>query len=315
MVETKNETHKIEKIKSKDANLTWVCINNQNEKVLQYLKRTYKFHHLDLEDCASGIQRPKIDEYDEYVFIVIHVPITSSRKKRIKNSEIYIFIGKNFVVTLHEDNPTIKKVFERLKKNTKLRNDYMAKGSGYLLYMITDDLFEFAFPILDALDKQVNEVETEMFESDQSKDRLREILLLKKDIINFRRIIMPQRTLVAQLEHKNQKFIPEDLDVYFNEIVDKIEKMWNTLENLQELVSSLQDTNESIMSHNTNNVIKLLTVFSVVMLPLTVITGFYGMNVKGLPLAEHQASSLFIIGMLAFIVMTMIVFFKYKKWI
>jgi magnesium transporter len=315
MVETKKEKNKIEKIKSKDTNLTWVCINNQNEKELQYLRRTYKFHHLDLEDCASGIQRPKIDEYDDYIFIVLHVPVNSIRKKLIKNSEIYIFVGKNFVVTLHEDNPTIKKVFDRLKKNKRLKDEYMGKGSGYLLYMITDDLFESAFPILEALDKQINELETEMFDSDQSKDRLKEILLLKKDIINFRRIIMPQRTLVAQLEHKNQKFIPEDLDVYFDEIVDKIEKMWNTLENLQELVNSLQDTNESIMSHNTNNVIKILTVFSVIMLPLTFITGFYGMNVKGLPLAEHQSSTFFIVGVLAFVVISMISYFRYKKWI
>ena len=181
--------------------------------------------------------------------------------------------------------------------------------------MIIDDLFENGFPIMDELSRQVNELESDVFDREYSQDRLREILFLKKDIINFRRIIMPQRAIIAQLEHKNKKFLPENLDVYFDDIVDKIEKLWNNLENLQELVASLQETNESIISHNTNNVIKILTIFSVVMLPLTFITGFYGMNVQGLPLASSDYSVFFISGIFAFIVIAMLGYFSYRKWL
>jgi magnesium transporter len=125
---------------------------------------------------------------------------------------------------------------------------------------------------------------------------------------------MPQRTILAQLEHKNKKFLPENLDVYFDDIVDKIERMWNSLENLQELVISLQETNESIISHNTNNIIKVLTLFSVIMLPLTFVTGFYGMNVDGLPFAANPLATEFVSGVLIGVILIMIIYFRYKKW-
>lgn len=305
----------IEKIRFKDKDFTWASINEPNEKVIAHLKNHYKFHHLDLEDCLSEIQRPKIDEYEDYLFIVLHIPVEKGAKKQVETSELNIFIGQNFVITLHDDNPTIKEVFENCKKKKKIKEEYMSKGTGYFLYMIIDDLFESGFPLIDGLSKHMNELEKDVFDEHRSRDRLREILRLKKDIINFRRIIMPQRAIIAQLEHKNKKFLPENLDVYFDDIVDKIEKIWNNLENLQELVTSLQDTNESIISHNTNNVIKILTIFSVVMLPLTFITGFYGMNVNTLPFAKSPSSLIIIAGILVGVAVVMITYFRYKKWL
>lgn len=309
------EETKIDKIRLAGKNLTWVSIDNPDQHAISYLRKVYKFHPLDLEDCLSETQRPKIDEYEEYLFIVLHIPVRSPKKKVISPSELNIFVGPNFVITLHDDNPTINELFSACKKKKKIKEEYMQKGPGYFLYMIINDLFESGFPSLDDLSKHVSELEMEVFDMDYSKDRLKEILLLKKDIINFRRIIMPQRAIVAQLEHKNKKFLPENLDVYFDDIVDKIEKMWNSLENLQELVASLQETNESIISHNTNNVIKVLTLFSVVMLPLTFITGFYGMNVEGLPLIDGQRPILIIAGILLLIAVAMISYFRYRKWL
>ncbi len=310
-----NEKNKIEKIKSTAKDFTWVSINHPDEKSIDHLKRNYKFHPLDLEDCISEIQRPKIDDYDDYLFMVLHIPVKSYRRKQIKTSDLKIFIGQKFLITLHKNDPTIKTVFANCKKKKKTKEEYMNKGPGYLLYMIIDDLYESSFPLLDSLSKAVDDIEKEVFDSEHSKDRLKDILFLKKDLINFRRIIMPQRAIIAQLEHKNKKFLPDNLDVYFDDVVDKIEKIWNNLENLQELVVSLQETNESIISHNTNNVIKILTVFSVIMLPLTFITGFYGMNVNGLPFVQNQNSILYIAGILIFVVAAMISYFKYKKWL
>jgi len=305
---------KFQTITFKDKNFTWVNVNNPTETELNRLKRKYKFHHLDLEDCMSETQRPKIDDYDKYLFLIIHVPVRN-RKKHLTSNEIDIFIGQNFVVTVHRDNNIIKQVFSACKKSKKMKEEYMDKGSGYFLYMIIDDLFESAFPLLDICNKQMNELEVEVFERNYSRDRLREILGLKKDIINFRRIIIPQRAIIAQLEHKNKKFLPEKLDVYFDDTVDKIEKMWNNLENLQELVASLQETNESIISHNTNNIIKILTIFSVIMLPLTFITGFYGMNIDTLPYADTEVSLAVIVGIMVTIAVVMISYFRYRRWL
>lgn len=310
-----SDKNKIEKIRHSEQNFTWVNISRPDESTIQHLRRNYKFHPLDLEDILSEIQRPKIDDYEDYLFMILRIPVRSSRFRRLKSSDIKIFIGQKYLITIHNGDPTINQTFQKCKKRKKMKDEYMGKGSGYLLYMITDDLFESCFPIRDNLARTLNEMEKDVFSSDYSRDRLKDILLLKKDIINFRRTIMPQRALIAQLEHKNKKFLPENLDVYFDDVVDKIEKIWNNLENLQELVASLQETNESIISHNTNNVIKILTIFSVVMLPLTFITGFYGMNVNGLPFAQTQNSVEIIIGIFIAVVVGMISYFKYKKWI
>jgi magnesium transporter len=142
---------------------------------------------------------------------------------------------------------------------------------------------------------------------------LKDILNIKKNIIVFRRVIAPQRSVIAQIEHKNKKFLPESLEIYFDDVVDKIEKIWNSLENLKELVASLQETNESIISHTTNNVIKILTIFSVVMLPLTFLTGLYGMNVA-LPMADRTETFFMLTALMVLVVATMLGFFKYKKW-
>lgn len=311
-----NDTCTIEKIRFKENNFNWVSINNADEKATGYLKRTYKFHPLDLEDCLSShIQRPKIDDYEDYLFIVLHIPVKTIKKKQISSSELDIFVGQNFIITLHQDNSTIENIFNSCKKKRKIREEYMHKGPGYFLYKITDDLFGASFPVMDDINSHINELEEDVFEKDYSQDRLKEILSLKKDIINFRRIIMPDRTIIAQLEHKNKRFLPENLNMYFDDIVDKVEKTWNNLENLQELISSLQETNESIISHNTNNVIKILTIFSVVMLPLTFITGFYGMNLEGLPFSAQNHAVAIVAGIIVLVVFSMISYFRYKKWL
>jgi len=299
------------------SGVSWQVIENPEKESLEKLQKKYRFHELDIEDCLSNIQRPKIDEYDKYLFIVLHVPQSIGRgeKKQIRTSEVKIFIGKDYLITIHNGNKALDKILDKVKSKLKAKKEYMGLGTGYMLYMLVDHLFDSCLPLLDELSEQVKELEDEVFEMDYTKDRLKDILILKNDLINFRRIIMPQRAVVAQLEHKNKKFIPEKLDLYFDDIVDNIEKIWNNIGNLQELASSIQDTNESIISHNTNKVIKALTIMSVVMLPLTFITGFYGMNVTGLPYADGETSMMFVGGVLVVVSIVMIAFFKLKKWL
>lgn len=301
----------------KHGNLQWIDVQHPDAVSLAKLGKKFKFHPLDIEDCLSEVelQRPKIDEYDDYLFIILHFPVLNRRTKRIEQSEVNIFVGQNYFVTIHRDYRPMTELFDRVKKKNKSRDDYMGKGAGYLLYMIIDDLFDAAFPLAERLMLNVSSMEKDVFDLENSRDRLKEILLTKKDIINFRRILLPQRTSIAQLEHKNKKFRPEDLDVYFEDIVDKIERLYSSVENLFDLIESLQDTNESIISHNTNNIIRVLTIFSVILLPLNLVAGFYGMNISGLPLAEHSQASIILAGIMFLVALSMIVYFRFKKWL
>lgn len=226
-----------------------------------------------------------------------------------------VFIGDDYLVTIHRDHKPLKEIFASCKKNKKRRDDYMSKGSGYLLYQIIDDMFDDSFKMSEKLLLTVNAMEKQVFDLDNTKDRLKEILATKKDIINFRRILMPQRTVIAQLEHKNKKFIPEDLDIYFDDVVDKVERLYSSSENLSELIESLQATNESIISHNTNNIVRVLTIFSVILLPLTLFTGFYGMNIQGLPLNGHPNAPLILAIFMLLVAASMIIYFKFRKWL
>ncbi|MFH0834517.1 MAG: magnesium transporter CorA family protein [Patescibacteria group bacterium] len=294
-------------------NLKWYDFVSPDKSTTDFLASKFKFHPLDLEDCLTEIQRPKIDEYPDYLFIVLHFPIWNNQSGRISTEEVDIFIGQNFIVTLHEGALTpLEKMRERCGKIVG-RKKYLDKGSGYFLYRLTSSLFDSCFPILDKLWKGTAAIEKDVFDQEGIRDLLKDIMLLKKNIITFRRILAPERPVISSLEHKNKKFLPESLEVYFDDVVDKIEKQWTSLDSLKEVADTLQDANESLISHRSGETIKVLTIFSVIMLPLTLISGIFGMNVN-LPFQQHPAAFLIVAGTMAATVIGMIFYFKWKKW-
>ena len=296
----------------------WANITTPTEEDIVDLKKKYRFHELDLEDCLSESQRPKIDEYEKYLFIILQFPYYNKRFQRFDTEQINIFIGQNYLITLHSGHLTpINNIFELCHKSLKSRRTFFGKSTGYLLYEIISALFEASFPIADKIQISLKKIEDEIFESDQPRDQLREIMVLKKNIITLRKIMLPQRSVIAALEHKQKRFLPHDLVIYFDDIVDQIEKLWNILETQKEVIESLEDTNESLLSHNINLTMRTLTVFSAIMLPLTFVTGLFGMNVK-LPFMEAlNASDHFwhIIGIMFLIAFLMFGVFKWKKWL
>lgn len=295
--------------------LTWIDVEDPSLEVLKDLKEKYGFHDLDVEDCLSENQRPKVDEYDDYLFVILHIPCFDKRRQHVVEEEVDIFIKNNLLITVHWGTlKSLTDMFDSCETKESSRKEFMGLSSGYLLYELVDQLFTSAFPILDSLENGVTALEKLAFFSEQQRDMLKEILNVKKNIIMFRRIITPERTVIAQIEHKNKKFLPDTLEVYFDDILDKVEKIWSRLENLKELIESLQDTNESIISHATNDVIKTLTVFNVVMLPLNLVAGMYGMNI-GLPLANHEYMFFILMGVMLAILGSMLIFFKFKRWI
>ena len=295
--------------------LTWIDVQDPNLETLQKLQQKHGFHELDIEDCLSENQRSKVDEYDDYLFIILHLPYLDKRKDTVKAGEVDIFIKNNVLITIHWGAPKpVTDLFEECERKDSSRKKYMGNSTGYLLYELLDQLFDSVFPVLDSIENDVGRLERDAFADTMERDMLRDILFVKKNIITSRRVILPMRTVVGQIEHKNKKFLPDTLDVYFDDIMDKVEKIWSNLENLQELIESLQDTNESIIAHTSNRVVKTLTVFSVVMLPLNLLASMYGMNVN-LPFAEHEHMFLFL-GLGMFLVLgALLVIFKIKRWI
>ncbi len=295
----------------------WVNIVNPHEEDILKLKKKYKFHTLDLEDCLSESQRPKIDEYDKYLFIVLQFPYYNRRSRHIATEQVNIFIGQNYLITIHDGHlDELNKIFEKCKKSPKAKKELFGSCTGYLLYSIISKLFISSFSITDKIQITLKKIEQAIFETAQVKDQLFDIMVTKKNIITLRKILLPQRTVIAALEHKQKRFLPEHLEIYFDDVVDQIEKLWNILETEKEVIESLEDTNESLLSHKINNTMRTLTVFSVIMLPLTFLTGLFGMNVQ-LPFPEalsHINHFWNIIIAMVVIVLVMVGVFKLNKW-
>ncbi len=299
----------------KFKNLVWLNITDPTEKEIEYLRKKYRFHALDLEDCLSENERPKIDEYEKYLFLILHFPVLNKRTNRIETEELDIFIGPKYLITIHHNRlKPLMEMFEGCQKSLRTRKSLFSAGTGYLFYQMIDAVFDYCFPLLDNINSEIKELEKDIFEEVAEKDSLYDIMSLKRKIINFERIIVPQRPVIVTLEHKHKSFLPENMEVYFDDVVDKIEKIWNTLKTHKEVVDALGQANESMISHNINNVMKILTIFSVIMLPLTFLTGLYGMNVM-LPLDRNPDTFWMMIGLMGLVVVTMLVVFRWKKWL
>jgi magnesium transporter len=295
-------------------NLTWHNLIGPTPEDLNELQKKYQFHELDIEDCLSEQERPKIDEYEDYLFLVLHIPYFKKESRRIVKEEIHVFVGDNYIITLHDGKLNVLNQFwEFLQKEDK-QKEYLGEGTGYFLYELISALFDSGFPLVDGINKQLRSLEEILFEEEREEKVLRTILELKRSIISMRRILLPQRTLVAALEHKSKRFIDEELDVYFDDVLDAIERQWSLLETAKEVIEALQDSHESWIQNKTNRIIRLLTVFSVIMLPLTVVTGMFGMNVP-FPGANDPWAFFGIIAVLFLIMIGAIAYFAWRKWL
>ena len=200
-----------------------------------------------------------------------------------------------------------------------MRDQLFARGAGYLLYRIVDDCFDYCFPMLRKIGNKLDALEDDIFADDSSDDLVRDISNAKQEIINFRKVIRPQRAVLRDLERTKQRYLAEDLEVYFDDIVDASERIWDMLENFKEVIEALEDTNESVLSHRVNEVLRVLTAFSVIVLPLTLVASIFGMNV-GLPGGGDPASGAHtafwvIVGVMIAVLVGMISYFRKRGFL
>jgi len=293
----------------------WLNIEEPTATETGWLAEHFDFHELDLEDVLSTRQRPKIDEYDDYLFMVLHLPYFDKSIGRLNAAELNIFVGADYVITL--PNITLKPVgrlFSRLSNSSELREEYFSKGAGYLLYEILSESFDYCFPILDKIGFKLDRLQNAIWE-ERSEDVARDISNAKQEIIAYRKIIKPERSTLRLLERVRARYLPEDLEVYFDDIVDSSERIWDQLDNYKEVVEALEQTNETVIAHRQNDILRVLTVFSVIILPLTLITGIYGMNFEHIPFSHDQHGFFDVIVGMLLISAAMLGFFRWKRWI
>ena len=297
-------------------NLTWINIEQPTLRETKYLAENYHFHPLDLDDCLSKIQRPKIDEYNEYLFVVLHFPIFNKEAGVTTSSQVSVFIGKNYLVTLHkgELKPLVK-LFRECQIEEESRQKYFSYGSGVLLYHIIDRLIDYCLPILSKILDNVETVEDEIFSKRRIPRLIEEISLLRRDAISFRRIIWPMRAVVAGLEPRIRRFTSSDMTVYFGDMVDHIDKIWDGLDECKEIIEGLNDTHDSLATNRTNEIVRMLTIIATILLPITVVSSVFGMNIKLGFFEASPLSFLYIFLIMVAIIGLMLFFFRRQHWI
>jgi magnesium transporter len=298
------------------SGLTWVNVVAPDTETAQVLADRFGWHPLDVEDIVSKRQRPKVDDYEDdgYLFAVLHFPVFDQAVQRLNAAELDIFIGHDYVVTIpNRELLPVTRLFERCEGDERLREQLFARGSGRLLYEVLDDLFDYCFPILDKIAHKLDVIEDEVFEG-RSEEVVRDLSNVKQEIISYRKIIKPERSTLRVLERRVEDFLPEELELYFDDIVDAAERVWDLLDNYKEVVEGLESTNESVISHRQNDVLRVLTIISTTMLPLFVITGFFGMNV----LFPGEGSTWMfwvILGLMLASLAGMLGILRWKRWL
>ncbi len=297
--------------------LRWVKLDHPGPPEQQWLQENFDFHALDLEDVLSRNQRPKIDVYDDYLFIVLHFPVFDSAAGRLGAGELDLFVGPGFLITIpNQPLQPVEYLFERCRQKEELRDQLFSRGSGYLLYRIVDDGFDYCFPMLRKIGNKLDALEEDIFEGRSDKDLVRDISNVKQEIINFRKVIRPQRPVLRDLERVKQRYLAEDLDleIYFDDIVDAHERIWDMLENYKEVGEALEETNESVISHRVNDILRVLTSISVIVLPLTLIASIWGMNV-GVPGEGDETAFWAVVGGMVVLLIGMLLAFRRRGWL
>lgn len=310
----------IQQIKFQNG-LKWLNISKPSKKQLSYLEQNFSFDKMDLKDCLPPTQRPKLVEYPDYLFMILQFPIYNCMNGEIESSEVDFFIGKNYLITVHQNNllPLIE-LFKKYSKKTldDQTHHLFDSNPASLLYEILNSLLHYCFPMLNHINQDIDAVESHLFKITKNNvATIREILRLKRNIVNFRKIMQAHKSIIQKLISRSEKmFTTHKLRIYYNNLVNHTKDIWEFLSNYKDTIDALHETYESLNAHRLNTIIKTLTIFSVIVFPLTLLAAIFGMNtMNSMPFVDSPFDFWYIVGIMAIGVIGMILYFKTRKWV
>ena len=299
----------------KTPGLRWVNLFNNTFKEIDYLRNNFRFHPLDLNDCLPPTKRSKLDEYEDYFFIVLTFPFFERQNREILPAEVDFFIGPDYLITVNDGQiPVLNKFFEECLASDTLRQKYLHHSPSFLFSEIVNKLQIHLYPILDHLNEDIENAKKKIF-AGHEKNMVQEILLIKRNIISFRKVIQSHKNVIKKLVAKNEKFfIPSTVHIYLNNNLEQTKDLWDMLEGLNEYINALHSTNESLISFKLNDIMRILTIVSVTLFSLTLIAAMFGMDAK-LPIVSHPYGFWIILGLMALTAIGIINYFKRKNWL
>lgn len=286
----------------------WLDIVNPTEREIDQIIEKYGFHELDREAIVEEYQLARVDTYDDYIFAVLHFPKYDTKSRRYLSNEFDIFISKNYLINFrYYSTSSVDAIMDRYSDGDHGKDSV---NTAYMLYDLIDSMLDKTLKILNRFGKDLRALESDLFQ-DIGEETISEIMVRKRNMIALKHMISPQIKVLKVLELRmNGLFKDDEVEVYFENLEDKVEKIYSEIQLLQENIDSMEDTLKSVFDMQTNNTIKYLTFFSAFMLPLTLITSFFGMNIENVPFRDNVVY--FSIAITA-IVMAVLVYVL-KKW-
>jgi len=299
-----------------DNEVNWIDVSDAGRKEIEYLRKNYNFKlsHLQSSSAKAIAQRTIIDDTEDYLFLIIHFPVFQN--DAIVSGEIDFFISKDFIVTIHNKNVKgINNFFNLCKKDGESLLVHKFSSSAILLYEILEKVILESYGLLDQNSLDMMELEDIIFEQ-KSKKSVSGILELQRNIINTRKIMLNHKNIIKKLTSSEIGLVSNpEIKKYYIKLLEHSKRFWENLEIQKEMIEVLNSTNESLINYRTNDIMRTLTIFSVIVFPLSLLAGIFGMNtIKGMPFVD-SAHGFWIILSLMFISSTgMIIYFHKKKW-
>ena len=269
----------ISELREIESNVIWADVSDPTSKDFQELAEEFGFHHLSIEDCQNEHQRPKVEEYAGYYFIVLYESELVDAGDRLELRELNIFLGKNYLVTVHSRPIRAIETAKRLWHEWTDRADL---GSGLVAYLLIDAIVDDYLPLLDVLSDHMDDLEDSIF-GEWRSEVIEDIFMVKKKLLYLRRSVTPLRDVFNTLLRREQPIFPRDTHLYFQDVYDHLIRVADTIDTLRDMLSSTMDAYLSVSGNRMNKIMKRLTSISTILMSATLIAGIYGMNFVFMP--------------------------------
>lgn len=296
----------------KIGRLRWLNIMDPSEEDFNFLENQFHFHPLDLEDCQQFNQRSKIDIYDDYYFVVLLFPVFDRQNRFIKTREVKIFWGEDYLITVGKSHYIVDKLFEESLQQEERGEDFEVGTSDALLYLILEKIMNETVYLIRKVGLELELINRELF-GKNAHSIIERLSITRKNIILLNTLLKPQLRVFNKFESGAVRGFADNMEDYWGNILDYTNRMWDNTEDYGELIEGLSTTFDSLQTNKTNEIMKILTLISSIVLPLTFLTGIYGMNVL-LPLQNNNQVFWVILVLMILVAVGMLLFFRRKKW-
>jgi magnesium transporter len=312
--ETVESTFPLEQISdviARDGELLWIDVLSPTPDELELLREEFGFHPLSIEDVARQLQRPKVDEYEGYVFLVFYAMARGDLGQAISLAQLSLFIGPNYVVTVHDRPlPVLEETRARWCRNVVEVGTHTV---GLLVYSILDAIVDGYFPVLDEITDRLEDIEERIFASYDTAS-LAEVFQLKKELLHIRRVVAPARDVLNVLLRRDARFFDEATIVYFQDVYDHLLRVTDAVDTSRDLLSSALEFHLSTLSNRLNQVMKTLTASSIILMSMTLVASIYGMNFVHMPELGWTVGYPLALGTMATIGVVLFAVFRRIDW-